>query len=130
VRTAGAADLELAAEISRELRGAPHTAEIEFALRRGAQLLICRDRGFAVAQEGYGVWLLAARDEASATELLWRALDIGGAAEQPVRWITAGQDWAVSVLLGAGLRLTGHGALCVRGAPGPLRPYLPSAAFG
>jgi hypothetical protein len=129
VRAGDAADLELAAEISRELRGAAHTAEIDFALRRGAQLLVCGDRGFAVAQEDYGVWLLAARDDAAATELLWRALDIGGAAEQPVRWITAGQDWAVSVALSAGLRLTGHGALCVRGTPGPLRPYLPSAPF-
>lgn len=36
---------------------------------------------------------------------------------------------AVAVLLGAGLQLTGHGALCVRGDPGPLRPYLPSAPF-
>jgi len=60
---------------------------------------------------------------------LWRALDVGAAADQPVRWITAGQDWAVSVVLGAGLGLTGHGALCVRGDPGPLAPYLPSAPF-
>ena len=53
----------LAAEISREQRNAPHTDEIRFALRRGGQLLVCPDRGFAVAQDGYGVWLLAARDE-------------------------------------------------------------------
>jgi len=129
VRTGTAADLDLAAEISREMRGAAHTAEIEYALDRGAELLVHGDRGYAVAQDGYGVWLLAARDEAAATELLWRALDIGAAAVRPVHWITAGQDWAVSAVLGAGLGLTGHGALCVRGDPGPLRPYLPSAPF-
>lgn len=129
VRTGSAADLDLAAEISRELRGAAHTAEIQYALGRGAELLVHRDRGYAVAQDGYGVWLLAARDEAAATELLWRALDIGATAERPVRWITAGQDWAVSVVLDAGLGLTAHGALGVRGDPGPLRPYLPSAPF-
>lgn len=129
VRTGTTGDLGFAAEVSRELRGAAHTAEIHYALGRGAQLLVWEDRGFAVAQEAYGVWLLAARDEAAATELLWCALDIGGTAERPVRWITAGQDWAVSVVLEAGLRLTGHGALCVRGTPGPLRPYLPSAPF-
>ncbi len=129
VRTGTVADLDLAAGISRELRGAAHTAEIEYALGRGAVLLVHEDRGYAVAQDAYGVWLLAARDEAAAIELLWRALDIGAAAQRPVRWITAGQDWAVSVVLGAGLGLTGHGALGVRGDPGPLRPYLPSAPF-
>ncbi|MDQ2896030.1 MAG: GNAT family N-acetyltransferase [Actinomycetota bacterium] len=129
VRAGTSADLDLAAEISHELRGAAHTAEIQYALSRGAELLVCGERGYAVAQDGYGVWLLAARDEAAATELLWRALDVGAAAERPVRWITAGQDWAVAVVLGAGLGLTGHGALCVRGDPGPLAPYLPSAPF-
>ena len=104
VRPGTAADLDLAAEISTELRGAAHTAEIGFAMRRGARLLVCEDRGYAVAQAGYGTWLLAARDETAATELLWRALEAGGDAERPVRWITGGQDWAVRVVLGAGLQ--------------------------
>jgi len=56
VRTGTAADLDLAAEISRELRGAAHTAEIQYALGRGAELLVHGDRGYAVAQDGYGVW--------------------------------------------------------------------------
>jgi predicted N-acetyltransferase YhbS len=126
----GAADLEALAAISREIRGAPHTPELEFALGRGAQLVRLGDRGFAVTSPGHGVWLLVARDEEAATALLWRALSLVGEADRPtVRWITAGQDWAIEVVLRAGLRLAPSGALCVRGQPGPLRPFLPSAPF-
>lgn len=123
------ADLESIAGISRAVRGAAHTPEIAFALGRGAELLIVRDRGFAVAEHGGGVWLLAACDERAASALLWSALDVGGDVERPIRWITAGQDWAVEVAVRAGLQLVAYGALCVRGHPGPLRPFLPSASF-
>lgn len=123
-------DLESLAEISRAIRGAPHTTEIEYALGRGAELVGIAGRGFAVAQPGAGVWLLVARDERAATELLWSALEIGGECERPVRWITAGQDWAARVAIEAGLRLSAYGALAVHGDPGPMRPYLPSTPFG
>ncbi len=122
-------DLEALADISREIRGAPHTTEIEYALSRGAELLRIRDRGFAVAQPGNGVWLLVARDERAASALLWSALAVVGDCERPVRWITAGQDWAVQIAVQAGLRLSGYGALCVRGNPGRMRPFLPSSPF-
>ena len=51
------------------------------------------------------------------------------AAEQPVRWVMPGNEWAVTVLEAAGLQLYEHGAVCVRGDVGPLAPYLPSAPF-
>jgi ribosomal protein S18 acetylase RimI-like enzyme len=130
VREAGAEDVAALAGISREVRGAPHTQEIEFALRSGSHLLRLRDRGFAVATPGQGVWLLVARDDDAAVSLLWSALAIVGPAERPIaRWITAEQGWAVEVLLRAGLRVEPYGALCVRGDPGPLTPLLPSAPF-
>jgi hypothetical protein len=44
-------------------------------------------------------------------------------------WITAEQQWAVEVVALAGLRLVPSRALCVRGRPGPLHPYLPSGPF-
>lgn len=125
----GTGDLEAIAGISRAVRGAAHTSEIAFALDRGAELLLIPGRGFAVAEPGAGVWLLAALDDVAASDLLWSALAVGGGVEYPVRWITAGQDWAVQVAVSAGLRLVAHGALCVRGHPGPLRPFLPSPAF-
>ena len=130
VREAASADLEALAAISRDVRGAPHTAEVRFAMSRGARLLALEQRGFAVVQPGYGVWLLAARDEGTATALLWSALGLSGVAERAaVRWIVGGQDWAIKVVVEAGLRLTAAGALCVRGAPGPLHPFVPSGPF-
>jgi ribosomal protein S18 acetylase RimI-like enzyme len=130
VRDGGSADLEALASISRDVRGGPHTRELEFALGSGARLLRLADRGFAVAAPGHGVWLLVARDEAGASSLLWSALALVGETGQPlVRWMTADQQWAIDVVLRAGLQLTAFGALCVRGRPGPLRPFLPSGPF-
>jgi ribosomal protein S18 acetylase RimI-like enzyme len=129
VTRGSAADLERIAGISRAVRGAPHTPEIAFALGRGAELLLLGGEGFAVAETGIGVWLLAARDDRAASALLWSALDVAGDVERPVRWITAGQDWAVDVVVRAGLQISAYGALCVRGQPGTLRPFLPSPPF-
>jgi ribosomal protein S18 acetylase RimI-like enzyme len=130
VRDGDSADLERLAAISREVRGAPHTAELEYALEQDGRLLCAADRGFAVTMAGHGVWLLVARDDATASSLLWAALEHVGEAQRPiVRWLTGDQQWAIDVLVRAGLRLTAYGALCVRGQPGPLTPFLPSGPF-
>lgn len=134
VREADGSDLEALAAISREVRGGPHTSELSFALERGGQLLRHGDRGFAVVMPSFAaVWLLVARDPEAAQALLWRALelvgDLGG-DRSTARWITGGQDWAIDVLLKAGYTLAPRGALCVRGRPGPLHPFLPSGPFG
>ena len=123
-------DLERLEPISRDVRGAPHTSELRYALERGSRILMLGDRGFTVVHGGR-VWLLAARDEDAATTLLWSGLELAGseAGLLSARWITGEQQWAVRVLLAARLRLTAHGAFCVRGAPGPLWPYLPSPPF-
>ncbi len=126
----GSGDLEALESISREIRGAPHTPELELAMRSGARLLRHGDRGFAMAQPGMGVWLLVARDEPAAVALLWSTLELVGDTERiGVRWITSGQDWAIDVVVRAGLKVTASGALCVSGQPGPLRPFIPSGAF-
>jgi GNAT superfamily N-acetyltransferase len=130
VRLCDAADLEELAPISREIRGAPHTSELLFAQGNGARMLRAGDRGFAVAEPGHGVWLLVARDEDAAAQLLWAALEIAGDCERTVRWISERQQWAIRVVVAAGLQLSAYGAICVRGEPGPLRPFLPSPPFG
>ena len=128
VRTGG--DPEAFAPLSREIRGAPHTAELRYAVDHGAVLLHLGDRGFAVASAGHAVWLLVARDEQAARALLWSALELAGDSERPlVRWITGEQAWAIDVAVRAGLGLRAYGALCVRGTPGPLAPFIPSAPF-
>ena len=132
VREADDTELEELAAISRAVRGAPHTAELAYTLGRGSRLLRHSARGFAVVVPGSGVWLLAARDTDAAQALLWSALGLVGELEdgRPVaRWITAGQDWAIEILLKAGYALDPYGALCVRGRPGPLEPFLPSPPF-
>lgn len=132
VREADEGDLEALAPISREVRGGPHTSELVFALGRGARLLRHGDRGFAVAHPGMAVWLLVARDPQAAQALLWHGLEaVGDVPEDDaaVRWITGEQEWAIEVLLKAGYTLAAGRALCVRGRPGPLHPYLPSAPF-
>jgi hypothetical protein len=117
------------AGISRRVRGGTHAPELAFAAAHGARIVRLGDRGFVVVEPGR-VWLLVACDEAAATALLWRALELAGPELMlRVRWISAEQQWAVQVVLAAGLRLIPSGAICVRGEPGPLRCYIPSAAF-
>lgn len=123
-------DLELLEPVSREIRGASYTPELRLVLAQGGRLLRLRDRGFAVAHPTFGVWLLVARDEQAAVALLWSALALAGDVDRPcLRWITGDQEWAIAVALQAGLRLSAAGALCVRGRPGPLRPFVPSGPF-
>jgi ribosomal protein S18 acetylase RimI-like enzyme len=129
---AGEDDLDDLAEISRALRGAEHTAELRFGLSRGVRIVRHGDRGFAVLDFGR-VWLLAARDEEAASALLWHVLELAGAdgdRTPSVRWITGEQQWAIDVVLRAGMRLSANGAIGIRGRPGPLAPYLPSPPFG
>jgi len=131
VREAGAADLEFVDSICREVRGGPHAPELELALRQGVVLLRLADSGFAATMPDHGAWLLAAREPIAARTLLWHALEAAGetTGRPAVRWITGAQRWAIETVLAAGLRLTAYGALAVRGAPGPLHPYLPSGPF-
>jgi GNAT superfamily N-acetyltransferase len=132
VRRGGESDLEALAAISRTVRGGTHTPELRFALDEGQVLLRLADRGFAVVQiEGSRVWMLAASDEAAARELLWAALEIlAEPGRACMRWLTAEQEWAIEIALEVGLRPAIGGAVAVLGRPGPLRPFVPSAAFG
>ena len=129
VREATGDDLALTERASRAVRGATHVPDIPNQLANGCEALVFGDRGFVVHRQGT-VKLLAARDEEAGQALLWAALGAAkpGATVQ-VDFISAGQDWAVAVLLEAGLALSPDGPLFVRGEVGPLHPYLPSGAF-
>jgi predicted N-acetyltransferase YhbS len=130
IKEGGVDDIEQLAAISREVRGAPHTSELRYALGREGRLLFIPERGFVVVLPNWCVWLLVARDEGVAQALLRAALaEVGDSDRSLVRWLTADQQWAIQVLVQAGLRLTAHGALCVQGHPGPLAPFIPSGPF-
>jgi GNAT superfamily N-acetyltransferase len=124
-----ARDLELCDTVSRAVRGAAHGTDLPNMLAYGGELHVVDGRGFAVGKDD-AVWLLAATDEEAARDLLWSCL----AATRPgasihVDFITAGQDWAIGVVLDAGFALSPDGPLFVRGETGPLTPYLPSGAY-
>jgi len=132
VREADERDLDAIEAISREVRGGPHTSELAWGLGRGMRVLRLGDRGFAAVRPGVNVWMLAARDTEAAQTLLWPALELVGDLEEgqsSVRWITGGQDWAMDVVLRAGYALEPSTALCVRGQPGTLHPFVPSPPF-
>jgi GNAT superfamily N-acetyltransferase len=130
VREGSVDDLDQLEAISCEIRGAPHTAEVIYALSREGRLLLIEQRGFAVVLPGWAVWLLVARDEDTAQSLLWAAIEaVGDSDRSYLNWLTGAQQWAIEVAVGAGLRLTAYGALCVRGELGPLGPFIPSGPF-
>lgn len=128
VREDDGEDLEAFAGLTRKVRGAPYTDDLRFLCAHGARLLRIGDRGFAAVNPEGMLWALVARDEESAGALLWNALALADGAAR-VRWITGAQQWAIDILARAGLPLTAYGALCVRGSPGPLAPFLPNNSF-
>jgi hypothetical protein len=73
--------------------------------------------------------LLAATTPETASDLLWSCLAECDGSDVEVHWITSTQNWALPVVLGAGLSLSPAGPICVRGELGPLSPYLPSGPF-
>ena len=124
----GGDDLESLAALTRAIRGAPYTAELRYMLDGGGRLLRLADRGFAVVEDDGGPWGLVARDEEAAGALLSYALaTVDGPTR--VRWITGAQRWAIDVLVAARLEIFASGALCVRGTPGSLQPFLPTPPF-
>lgn len=125
------ADLELAARVDRFVRGSAHGPDLEFMLSTGSRLLVAEGPegyGYAVGHEGSPA-LLAATSPGAAVDLLWSCLAESDGAHVEVHWITGAQNWVVPVVLEAGLSLSPAGPICVRGALGPLTPYLPSGPF-
>src|SRR5262249_37775807 len=99
------------------------------ALLANSRMFVVEGRGYALAREDH-MALLAATDEAAARDLLRAVLATAPDGEAiRVEDLTSAQNWAVDVVLDAGLALELHNALFVRGDVGPFRPYLPSGAY-
>jgi GNAT superfamily N-acetyltransferase len=112
---------------SRFVRGATHAPDVPNYLEAGCEVLV-HERGGWTAHERGRLRILAAHDEASAADLL-RAVLAAATGEAGVDFIDAANDWAVRVVLEAGLTLRPSGATMVCGEVGPLAPYLPSGAY-
>lgn len=128
VREGDANDFAHTESVDREVRGTPHGRDIPAMLEGGMRLAVS-DLGYTVFGENRVV-TVAARTPDSAADLLRRAL-IGMADDSEVRvnWITGAQQWALEVVLAAGMDLRPEGPICTRGRLGPLTPYLPSGAY-
>lgn len=122
--------LEVVNAVDRAVRGTERTTDLAFQLNNGYELLLADDHGYAVVQGGQ-LAMLAALDESSAARLLSCAI-ARCPLDKPfnVSWITARQQWAVPVLVSAGVPLFVHEAVMTRGAWEPRLPYLPNGIFG
>lgn len=132
VRDGEAQDLELAAEVDRMVRGAAHGPDLEHMIETSCRLLVAEGpsgRGYVAESNGSPAMLVATGPEV-ARSLLWACLERTPPGEKAeVDWITGRQNWAVPVVLEAGLSLFLFGPICTRGDLGPLTPYLPSGPF-
>jgi ribosomal protein S18 acetylase RimI-like enzyme len=123
--------LEVIAGIDRAVRGSARTVDIPSMLAPpGTRLLLHADQGYAVARDERIVTLGARQEESAA--LVLRAM----LAEAPVgetieiNWLTSAQQWAIRVVVEAGIELQPYGPVMVRGMGGPPRPYIPSGGYG
>ncbi len=124
-------ELELVAAIDRKVRGSARTVDIVSMLAQpGNRLLLHRDQGYGIAKDDRIV-TLGARHEESATLVLRTML-----AESPpgetieINWLTSAQQWAIRVVVDAGIELQPYGPVMVRGMDGPPCPYIPSGGYG
>jgi GNAT superfamily N-acetyltransferase len=124
------ADADTIDAASRHVRGASHAADLPTLLARtDMKLLVIEGEGFACVRHGCPA-LLAARSDDAASELLWASLASGPrGATVEVSFVTAANQWAIQVALEAGLAVSDHAAVFVRGEPGTMAPYLPSGAY-
>jgi GNAT superfamily N-acetyltransferase len=122
-------DRALIDDASRFVRGASHAVDVPQLEAAGGELLVHDDGGWAMVRNGSPL-VLAARDEAVATDLLWSCFAAGKPGETVhLDFVAAGHDWAIAVALDMGLSLTPEGPLFVRGETGTMAPYLPSGAY-
>ena len=130
VRAGTAADLDLVDKVDERVRGASRQRDIVHLLDDGVELLVLEGRGYAMVRGAQPV-MLAAVDEPAARDLLVATLT-GASPDQEVEvgWLSGGQQWAMDLLVAAGLELRPAGAIMVRGVPGPPRPYIANGAFG
>jgi hypothetical protein len=124
-------ELQIVTAIDRKVRGSARTVDIVAMLTQpGTRLLLHADQGYALTMDDRVV-TLGARQEESATLVLKAML-----AESPtgetieINWLTSAQQWAIRVVVEAGIELLPFGPVMVRGMDGPPSPYIPSGGFG
>lgn len=132
VRDGSLDDVDLCEHVDLRVRGATRRPDLEPLVGGPWNLLVAdtsRGRGYALMLGGTRVIAVAATEPQTAHDLLVEGLGrVPADKEAEVAYITAGQDWAISVVLAARLPLLPDGPVFWRGF-GPPWPYLPSGAF-
>jgi len=114
-------DLAWMDDLDRDLRGAPHGPD-HASLGASGRLIVSEERdGYAYCAPARPI-LLAARDEPTATRLLWECL-AGIKDEVTIPHVTSFNMWAADVALRARLSLRHEGFLGVRAMDAPA-PYI------
>lgn len=124
-------ELDIVTAIDRTVRGSGRSVDITSMLAQpGHRLLLHAEDGYAVARDDRIV-VLGARDESSATLVLKSMLAEAPAGETiEINWLTSAQQWAIRVVIEAGIELQPYGPVMVRGMDGPPCPYIPSGGYG
>ena len=136
VRDGDVDDLGLTVDVDEKVRGVPHGdhgEDIAEMLTTGGARLGVMDQpgssGYVVARDGT-IQLLAATTPHAAQQLLWWSLASTAAdATVELDGLTSGQQWAIEVVLAAGLTLRPSGPILTRGPLGPMTPYIPSGHY-
>src|SRR3954453_17878789 len=132
VRPGSLADVEFADEVDMAVRGA-RRGPGQLVLAETWSMFVVDDRdggGYAYVRDNGEVEAVAATDDDTATALLWRCLSYAAdrGVDASVEHANAGQQWAVRVMVEAGLSLRPSGPVFWRGGRPP-PSYLPSGPW-
>jgi ribosomal protein S18 acetylase RimI-like enzyme len=124
-------ELSVVTAVDRKVRGSARTVDVVAMLSQpGTRLLVHTDQGYAVAKDERLVTLGARTEEAASSVLRAMLAEAPAGDAVDVNWITASQQWAIRVLVEAGVELQPYGPVMVRGMDGPPCPYIPSGGYG
>jgi GNAT superfamily N-acetyltransferase len=132
VRAGGPDDAGLADDVDRAVRRAARYGD-QVVLAETWSMYVVDDahgRGYAYMRDNGEVEAVAATDQATATALLWRCLEhaVAKNVEASVEHVNAAQQWALRVILEAGLSLRPSGPVFWKGDVPP-SSYLPSGPW-
>ena len=132
VRAGSQDDVALADEVDRAVRGAARYGD-QLVLAEMWSMYVVDDsagRGYAYVRDNGEVEAVAATSDEIATALLWRCLEhaVARDVEASVEHMNREQQWAVRVVIDAGLSLRPSGPVFWRGGSPPAS-YLPSGPW-
>ncbi len=124
-------ELEVIAAIERKVRGSARTVDLASMLSQpGNRLLLHGDQGYAVATDDRVVTLGARHEESAALVLKAMLAEAPPGETIEINWLTSAQQWAIRVVVDAGIELQPYGPVMVRGMDAPPCPYIPSGGYG